>query len=77
MNIHSEKPSTEEIKFETGKRQGVSAIPIDDGTEVLKRNLAEEFTDAKLVRDDRALRSDLEKIPTSDGRRPSSSPPIR
>jgi hypothetical protein len=88
MNIHSEKPSTEVIKFETGKRElddvlvarsaaGVCTNPIDDGTEVLKRDLAEEFTDAKLVRDDWALRSDLEKILTSDGRRPSSAPPTR
>jgi len=89
MNIHSEnispakptpvarhlKPSTEEIKFATGKSElgavlvarsaaGVCAILIGDGTEVLKRDLAEEFTDAKLVRDDWALRTDLEKILT-------------
>ena len=69
------KSSTEEIKFATGKSElgavlvarsaaGVCAILIGDGTEVLKRDLAEEFTDAKLVRDDRALRTDLEKILT-------------
>jgi AraC family transcriptional regulator of adaptative response/methylated-DNA-[protein]-cysteine methyltransferase len=68
MNIHSEnissakptpvarhlKPSTEEIKFATGKSElgavlvarsaaGVCAILIGDGTEVLKRDLAEEL----------------------------------
>ena len=89
MNIHSAnissakpipvarhlKPSTEEIKFATGKSElgavlvarsaaGVCAILIGDGTEVLKSDLAEEFTDAKLVRDDRALRTELEKILT-------------
>ena len=69
------KPSTEEIKFATRKSElgavlvarsaaGVCAILIGDGTEVLKRDLAEEFTDAKLVRDDRALGTDLEKILT-------------
>jgi len=69
------KPSTEEIKFATGKSElgavlvarsaaGVCAILIGDGTEVLKRDLAEKFTDAKLVRDDWALRTDLEKILT-------------
>jgi AraC family transcriptional regulator, regulatory protein of adaptative response / methylated-DNA-[protein]-cysteine methyltransferase len=69
------KSSTEVIKFATGKSElgavlvarsaaGVCAILIGDGTEVLKRDLAEEFTDAKLVRDDRALRTDLEKILT-------------
>ena len=66
------KPSTEEIKSATRKSElgavlvarsaaGVCAILIGDGTEVLKRDLAEEFTDAKLVRDDRALGTDLEK----------------
>jgi len=69
------KASAEEIKFATGKSElgailvarsaaGVCAILIGDGTEVLKRDLAEKFTDAKLVRDDRALRTDLEKILT-------------
>ena len=69
------KSSTEEIKFATGKSElgavlvargaaGVCAILIGDGTEVLKRDLAEKFTDAKLVRDDWALRTDLEKILT-------------
>ena len=67
------KASAEEIKFATGKSElgailvarsaaGVCAILIGDGTEVLKRDLAEEFTDAMLVRDDRALRTDLDKI---------------
>ena len=69
------KPNAEKIKFATGKSElgavlvarsaaGVCAILIGDGTEVLKRDLAEEFTDAKLVRDDLALRTDLEKILT-------------
>jgi AraC family transcriptional regulator of adaptative response/methylated-DNA-[protein]-cysteine methyltransferase len=69
------KPSTEEIKFAIGKSElgailvarsaaGVCAILIGDGTEVLKRDLAEGFTGAKLVRDDWALRTDLEKILT-------------
>jgi len=69
------KPSTEEIKFATAKSElgavlvarsaaGVCAILIGDGTEVLKRDLAEEFTDAKLVRNDWASRTDLEKILT-------------
>jgi hypothetical protein len=54
------KANTEEIKFATGKSElgtvlvarsasGVCAILIGDGTEVLKRDLAEKFTDAKLV----------------------------
>jgi AraC family transcriptional regulator of adaptative response/methylated-DNA-[protein]-cysteine methyltransferase len=69
------KANAEEIKFATGKSElgavlvarsaaGVCAILIDDGVESLKRDLAEQFTDAKLVRDDRALRSDLDKILT-------------
>ena len=93
MNIHSEnissanptpiaghlKPSTEEIKFATGKSElgavlvarsaaGVCAILIGDGTEVLKRDLAEKFTDAKLVRDDWALRDYLRRACLSDWR---------
>jgi AraC family transcriptional regulator of adaptative response/methylated-DNA-[protein]-cysteine methyltransferase len=67
--------NAEKIKFATGKSElgtvlvarsaaGVCAILIGDGAEVLRRDLAEEFTDAKLVRDDRALRTDLEKILT-------------
>jgi O-6-methylguanine DNA methyltransferase len=43
---------------------GVCAILIGDVTKVLKSDLAEEFTDAKLVRDDRALRTELETILT-------------
>jgi O-6-methylguanine DNA methyltransferase len=69
------KANAEEIKFATGKSElgavlvarsavGVCAILIDDGVEGLKRDLAEQFTDAKLVRSDRALRSDLDKILT-------------
>jgi len=65
--------NAEEIKFATGKSElgtiliarsaaGVCAILIGDGAEVLKRDLAEGFTDAKLVRNDAALRTDLEKI---------------
>jgi O-6-methylguanine DNA methyltransferase len=67
--------NAEEIKFATGKSEvgtvlvarsaaGVCAILIGDGAEVLKRDLAEEFTGAKLVRDNRALRTDLKKIST-------------
>jgi len=69
------KTNAEEIRFATGKSElgtvlvarsaaGVCAILIGDGAQVLKRDLAEEFTDAKLVRDDRALRTDLDKILT-------------
>jgi AraC family transcriptional regulator, regulatory protein of adaptative response / methylated-DNA-[protein]-cysteine methyltransferase len=69
------KASAEEIRFATGKSElgavlvarsvaGVCAILIGDGAEVLKCDLVEQFTDAKLVRDDRALRSDLDKILT-------------
>jgi AraC family transcriptional regulator, regulatory protein of adaptative response / methylated-DNA-[protein]-cysteine methyltransferase len=68
--------NAEKIKFATGKSElgtvlvarsaaGVCAILIGDGAEeVLRRDLAEEFTDARLVRDDRALRTDLDKILT-------------
>ena len=73
--MRQSKANAEEIKFATGKSElgtilvarsaaGVCAILIGDGAEVLKRDLAEEFTDAKLVRDDGALRTDLEKILT-------------
>ena len=69
------KANAEEIKFAAGKRElgailvarsavGICAILIGDRIEVLKRDLAEEFTDAMLVRDDRALRTDLDKILT-------------
>src|SRR5262249_45409284 len=69
------KASAEEIKFAIGKSElgtvlvarsavGVCAILIGAGAEVLKRDLAEEFTNAKLVRDDRALRTDVDKILT-------------
>ena len=71
--VRQSKANAEEIKFATGKSElgtvlvaqsaaGVCAILIGDGAEVLKRDLAEEFTDAMLVRDDRALRTDLDKI---------------
>jgi len=71
--VRQSKANAEEIKFATGKSElgtvlvarsavGVCAILIGDGTEVLKRDLVEEFTDAMLVRDDRALRTDLDKI---------------
>ena len=71
--VRQSKANAEEIKFATGKSElgtvlvarsaaGVCAILIGDGAEVLKRDLAEEFTDAKLVRDGRALRTDLDKI---------------
>jgi AraC family transcriptional regulator, regulatory protein of adaptative response / methylated-DNA-[protein]-cysteine methyltransferase len=69
------KANAEEIKFATGKSElgavlvarsavGVCAILIGVGAEILKRDLAEEFTDTNLVRDDRALRNDLDKILT-------------
>jgi AraC family transcriptional regulator, regulatory protein of adaptative response / methylated-DNA-[protein]-cysteine methyltransferase len=69
------KANAEEIKFATGKSElgavlvarssaGVCAILIDDRVEGLKRDLVEQFTDAKFVRSDRALRSDLDKILT-------------
>ena len=65
----------EEIKFATGKSElgtvlvarsaaGVCAILIGNRADVLKRDLAGEFTDAKLVHDDRALRTDLDKTLT-------------
>jgi len=71
--VRQSKANAEEIKFATGKSElgtvlvarsaaGVCAILIGNGAEVLKRDLAEEFTDAMLVRDDRALRTDLDKI---------------
>jgi O-6-methylguanine DNA methyltransferase len=71
--VRQSKANAEEIKFATGKSElgtvlvarsaaGVCAILIGDRAEVLKRDLAEEFTDAMLVRDDRALRTDLDKI---------------
>ena len=69
------KAYAEEIKFATGESElgtilvarsaaGVCAILIGDGAEVLKRDLAVEFTVAKLVRDERKLRTDLDKILT-------------
>ena len=69
------KSNVEEIKFATGKSElgtvlvarsaaGVCAILIGNRADVLKRDLAGEFTDAKLVHDDRALRTDLDKTLT-------------
>ena len=69
------KPNVEEIKFATGKSElgtvlvarsaaGVCAILIGNRADVLKRDLAGEFPDAKLVHDDRALRTDLDKTLT-------------
>jgi AraC family transcriptional regulator, regulatory protein of adaptative response / methylated-DNA-[protein]-cysteine methyltransferase len=66
------KSNVEEIKFATSKSElgtvlvarsaaGVCAILIGNRADVLKRELAGEFTDAKLVHDDRALRTDLDK----------------
>jgi O-6-methylguanine DNA methyltransferase len=43
---------------------GVCAILIGNRADVLKRDLAGEFTDATLVHDDRALRTDLDKTLT-------------
>ena len=68
--LRQSKANAEEIKFATGKSElgtvlvarsaaGVCAILIGDRAEALKGDLAEEFMDAKLVRDDRALRTDL------------------
>ena len=68
--VRQSKANAEEIKFATGKSElgtvlvarsaaGVCAILIGDRAEALKGDLAEEFMDAKLVRDDRALRTDL------------------
>ena len=69
------RPNVEEIKFATGKSElgtvlvarsaaGVCAILIGNRADVLKRDLSGEFTDAKLVHDDRALRTDLDKTLT-------------
>jgi hypothetical protein len=69
------KSNVEEIKFATSKSElgtvlvarsaaGVCAILIGNRADVLKRELAGEFTDAKLVHDDRALRTDLDKTLT-------------
>lgn len=66
---------TEEIEFGTGRSElgtvlvarskaGVCAILIGDQADALKRDLAEEFTNANLVRDERALSADLGKILT-------------
>ena len=63
----------EEIKFTTGRSElgtvlvarsaaGVCAILIGDEIEALRRDLADEFTNAKLLRDDSALRTDLDKV---------------
>jgi O-6-methylguanine DNA methyltransferase len=73
--LRQPKANAEEIKFATGKSElgtvlvarsaaGVCAILIGDGAEVLKCGLAEQFTGAKLVRDNQALRADLKKIST-------------
>jgi AraC family transcriptional regulator, regulatory protein of adaptative response / methylated-DNA-[protein]-cysteine methyltransferase len=69
------KSNVEEIKFATSKSElgtvlvarsaaGVCAILLGNRADVLKRELAGEFTDAKLVHDDRALRTDLDKTLT-------------
>ena len=66
-------PVAEEIKFTIGKSAlgtvlvarsaaGVCAILIGDEIEALQRDLADEFTNAKLSRDDSALRADLDKV---------------
>ena len=66
-------PDAEEIKFTIGKSAlgtvlvarsaaGVCAILIGDEIEALQRDLADEFTNAKLSRDDSALRADLDKV---------------
>jgi O-6-methylguanine DNA methyltransferase len=67
------RPSKEEIKFATGRSElgtvlvarskvGVCAILIGDRADALKSDLAEEFTKASLVRDDRTLSADLDKV---------------
>ena len=69
------KANAEEIKFAAGKSElgailvarsavGVCAILIGDVTKALKSDLAEEFTNARLVRDDPTLHTDLDKILT-------------
>jgi AraC family transcriptional regulator, regulatory protein of adaptative response / methylated-DNA-[protein]-cysteine methyltransferase len=65
----------EMIKFATGKSElgtiliarsaaGVCAILIGDETDALEGDLASEFTNAEFVRDDIALRVDLDKVLT-------------
>jgi len=76
-NIASEPKATdaEELKFTTGKSElgnvlvarsaaGVCAILIGDSIEALQRDLADEFTNSKLLRDDSALHADLDKVLT-------------
>lgn len=65
----------EEIRFATARSElgtilvarspaGVCAILVGDEAEALKRDLAEEFGDARLVRDDRGLNTDLDRVLT-------------
>jgi len=63
----------EDVTYTTGKSDlgtvlvarsasGICAILIGDGVEPLKRDLAAEFPDGTPVREDQALRADLDKI---------------
>ncbi|HEY1613823.1 MAG TPA: methylated-DNA--[protein]-cysteine S-methyltransferase [Rhizomicrobium sp.] len=65
----------EEIRFATARSElgtilvarspaGVCAILVGDEAKALKRDLAAEFGDARLVRDDRGLNADLDRILT-------------
>lgn len=68
----------EEIRFATARSElgtilvarspaGVCAILVGDEAKALKRELAEEFGDARLVRDDRGLNTDLDRVLTFIG----------
>lgn len=72
---HQQEIVAEEIRFATARSElgtilvarspaGVCAILVGDEAKALKRDLAEEFEDARLVRDDRRLNTDLDKVLT-------------
>src|SRR5262245_7358246 len=65
--------NAEDVRYTTGKcdlgtvlvarsASGVCAILIGDESGALKRELAAQFPDGALVREDQALRADLDKI---------------
>lgn len=69
------RTNAEDVTYTTGKSDlgtvlvarsasGICAILIGDGVEPLKRDLVAEFPDGTLVREDQALRADLDKILT-------------
>jgi AraC family transcriptional regulator, regulatory protein of adaptative response / methylated-DNA-[protein]-cysteine methyltransferase len=69
------RTNAEDVTYTTGKSDldtvlvarsasGICGILIGDGVEPLKRDLAAEFPDGTLVREDQALRADLDKILT-------------